>query len=87
MLSRTDVPARGSSSRRTASTHGPAAFTMTRAVTSTIDPSTITSAPVTAPPESRSETTFARLSTVAPASDAARTFSRQSRASFVQASA
>ena len=69
------------------STHGPAAFTVTRASTSTASPSTSTSAPHTFPSAICKDTTSARLSTTAPASAAATTFSRQSRASFVQASA
>ena len=71
LLRRTDVPARGSSSRRTTSTHGPAALTTTRAHTSTASPSTRTSAPLTFPVRARSDTTSARLSTVAPGSAAA----------------
>ena len=88
LLSCTDVPARGSSSARTWSTHGPAALTTTRA--STDDRARRRPRPPRRrPARSRcaARRRGARLSTTAPASAAAITFSRHSRASFVQASA
>ena len=87
-LSRTDVPASGSSRRRTRSTHGPAALTTTRASTATTSSSTRTSAPTSATRgRAQSDDLGAVQHARRPHSAAARTLARQRRVSFVVASA
>ena len=77
-------PPRASSSRRTSSIHGPAAFTTARLRTSTVSPESVSRTCATGP-RSR-PTSSTPLSTTPPASAAPRRFARQSRASSVWAS-
>ena len=84
LLRVTEVPACGSSSRRTSSIHGPAALTTARTPTSNVSPVSVSRSWATGPRSSPASST--RLSTAAPASAAPRRLARQSRASSVWAS-